>query len=282
MSPQLLIDTLTEIVTDIVNFIPRLIYGLIIMTIGYLVAALVRWLVGAILRRLHFDPLVERVGVTGTLRDLGVKVPLSRLIAQAIFALLLLAFLITATRLMGLEAVARVLEQLLTFLPALLAAGIVFLLGGMVARFAGDLVGNLAAGAGISYGRRLGRLVQYVISLMVVVLALGVLGIDTSILVTAITIMIAAFGLALALALGLGSRTLVHHILAGYYMRQRFAVGQPIAFDQARGQVSSIGSVNTVVSTGEDEVVIPNAVLLESIVRAPRPASDAPPPAPPS
>jgi hypothetical protein len=117
---------------------------------------------------------------------------------------------------------------------------------------------------------------------MVVVLALGVLGIDTSILVTAITIMIAAFGLALALALGLGSRTLVHHILAGYYMRQRFAVGQPIAFDQARGQVSSIGSVNTVVSTGEDEVVIPNAVLLESIVRAPRPASDAPPPAPPS
>ena len=105
------------------------------------------------------------------------------------------------------------------------------------------------------------------------VLALGELGVDTAILVTTLTILIAAFGLAIGLALGLGARGVVWHILAGYYMRQRFPAGQPIAFEQVRGQVGSVGGVSTVVTTAEGDVVIPNGTLLESVVHAPRPSS---------
>jgi small-conductance mechanosensitive channel len=54
-------------------------------------------------------------------------------------------------------------------------------------------------------------------------------------------------------------------------MRQRFPNGQPIAYFDVRGEVSSVGSVNTLVRTSEGEVVIPNSALLESVVRAPRP-----------
>jgi small-conductance mechanosensitive channel len=272
MNFQVVIDALIKIFTDIVNFIPNLVNGLIILLVGYLIARLVRWIFGASLRRLHFDPLVERTGITGSLRGLGVKTPLSQLVAQTVYALLLLSFFITATRLMGLEAVARLLEQLLNFLPNIIAALIIFLLGGIAAQFVGNLVTAAAAGAGLSAPGRLGRLVQYLISVFVVVLALGELGVDTAILVTTLTILIAAFGLAIGLALGLGARGVVWHILAGYYMRQRFPTGQPIAFEQVRGQVGSVGGVNTIVTTTEGDVVIPNGTLLESVVRAPRPS----------
>jgi small-conductance mechanosensitive channel len=242
---------------------------------------LVRGLLRFVLRRLHFDPLVERTGITGTLRGLGIKIPLSDIVAQTIFALLLLSFLITAARLMGLDPVARVLEQILIFLPNLIAAVIVFLLGGIVAKFLGDLVAGVIRGAGVAYASRIGSLVQYLISLFVVILALGTMGLDTAILVTAVTILLAAFGLALALALGFGARSLVQHILAGYYIRQRFTVGQLLALDQTQGAVSSIGTVNTVVTTPDGAVVIPNSVLIDSIVQAPRPPAE-PPPAEPS
>jgi small-conductance mechanosensitive channel len=280
MDFQIVIAALTKIVTDIIDFIPRLIYGTIILLIGTLVALLVRAVLRFVLRRLHFDPLVERTGITGTLRGLGIKTPLSDIVAQTIFALLLLSFLITAARLMGLDPVARVLEQLLIFLPNLIAAVIVFLVGGIVAKFLGDLVAGVVGGAGLTYASRIGSLVQYLISLFVVILALSTMGLDTSILVTAVTILLAAFGLALALALGFGARTVVQHILAGYYMRQRFTVGQLLTLDQTRGAVSNIGTVNTVVTTPTGDVVIPNRLLAESIVESPRPPA-APPVAPP-
>ena len=145
------IDALTKIFTDIVNFIPNLINGLIILLVGYLIARLVRWIFAASLRRLHFDPLVERTGITGSLRGLGIRTPLSQLVAQTVYALLLLSFFITATRLMGLEAVARLLEQLLNFLPNIIAALIIFLLGGIAAQFVGNLVTAAAAGADIAF-----------------------------------------------------------------------------------------------------------------------------------
>lgn len=286
MDFQIVIAALTKIVTDIIDFIPRLIYGAIILLIGTLVALLVRGVLRFVLRRLHFDPLVERTGITGTLRGLGIKTALSEIVAQTIFALLLLSFLITAARLMGLDPVARVLEQILIFLPNLIAAVIVFLVGGIVAKFLGDLVAGVVRSAGVTYAARIGSLVQYLISLFVVILALSTLGLDTSILVTAVTILLAAFGLALALAIGLGARGLVQHILAGYYMRQRFTVGQLLALDQTRGAVRNIGTVNTVVTTPDGEVVIPNSVLIDSIVQSPAPPPAAPPepasPAPPA
>ena len=271
MNFQVVIDALTKIVTDIINFIPNLVNGLIILLIGYLIARVVRWVLATVLRQLKFDPLIERTGITGSLRGLGVKTPLSWILAQTIFTFLLLSFLITATRLMGLAAVAVLLERLLGFLPNIIAAVIIFLLGGVVAQFVGNLVASVGALSGLSYAARVGRVVQYMISLFVVVLALGQLGVDTAILVTAITIVIAAFGLALGLALGLGARGVVYNILAGYYLRQRFATGQPIAVADVRGEVSLVGSVNTVLRTAEGRVVLPNSTLIEATVRAPRP-----------
>lgn len=265
------IEALTKIFNDIIQFIPNLINGLIILVVGYLIAAFVRWLLRTILQRLQFDPLIERTGVTGALKGLGVRIPISVILAQIVFVLLIISFFITATRLMGLEAVARLLEQLLTYLPNIIAASIVFLLGGMAAQFAGNVVSAALVAGGLSYGTRVGRGLHYLISVFVLILALSQLGIDTAILVTAVTIMIAAFGLAIALALGLGARSIVLHVLAGFYLRQRFVPGTAINLGKVNGNVDSIGSVNTVVRTIEGIVVIPNSTLIDAVVQSPRP-----------
>lgn len=271
MDFQIVIDALTKIVSDILAFIPNLVNGLIILVVGFLLARTIRWIFATVLKRVQFDPLMDRTGITGTLRGLGVKTPLSDILAQTIFAFLLLSFLITSTDLMGLGAVSRLLQQLLDFLPNIIAAVILFLLGGIVAQFIGGVVGSAAAASGLSYAARAGRLVQHILSVFVAILALGQLGIDTAILVTAITIMIAAFGLALGLALGLGARSVVTHMLAGIYMRQRLPAGQSVEVGEVRGQVSAVGGVNTLVTTADGDLVVPNNTLLENVVRTASP-----------
>lgn len=267
MDLQVVVDALEKILTDIVAFVPSVVNGLLVLLVGYLVARFVRWLVGVVLRRLGVDDAAERSGIIGGLRGLSIGLLPSRLIAQTIFWLLLLSFLITAARLMFLETVAGLLERLFNFVPSVIAALIVFLFGSMVARLAGNWVSLIAAGGGLGYARQLGGLVRYVVTLFVAVLALGI---QIGLLVTAITIMIAAFGLGIGLALGLGARSIVYHILAGYYVRQRYRPGQAIRVGQLSGEVSGTGSVNTVVTTNEGTTIVPNGVLLESAVQAPR------------
>ena len=266
MDLQVLIDALIRIVTDIVSYLPSLANGLLVLLVGYLVARLVRWLLRVVLQRVGVDAMAERSGAVTGLRRLGIPLFPSALIAQIVFGLLLVTFMITATRLMLLESVAVLLERLLSFLPNLIAALIVFLLGTAVAQIVGIFVAGSAAGAGLGYARQLGRLVESLVSLFVVVLALSALGIDIGQRVTAITILIAAFGLALGLALGLGARPIAYQILAGYYVRQRFRPGQAIRIEQVQGEVGGTGSVNTLVNTAVGPIIVPNSVLIEKTV----------------
>jgi small-conductance mechanosensitive channel len=266
MNFQIVLDSLTKIATDIVNFIPNLINGLIILFIGYLVSMLVRWIINFVLRRVKFDALIERTGITGGLRMFGIETPLSAIFSQAVFVLLLLSFLITSTRIMGLEPVAQLFERLLTFVPTLLAALIFFLLGALAAQFLGNTATAVATTAGLTSPSRVGQLVQFLIIVFVVILSLGIMGLDTALLVTTVTIMIAAFGLALGLALGLGAKRVVQHVLAGYYLKQRFRTGQSVTVDEFGGKVVGIGGVNTVIGTSEGSIVVPNETMLESVV----------------
>jgi small-conductance mechanosensitive channel len=266
MDLQLVFDELIRVVHDIIQFIPRLINGLLIIVVGYLIAAAARLVIRFILHRLGFDSMMEQSGVTHSLRGVGVKIPLSRISAQLVFLLLLLSFLVTAMRLMGLEAVAAIFQQLLDFLPTIIAALIVFLIGSIAARFVGDLVTAIASGNDLGYAGRLGRLVQYLLTIFVVVLAIGALGVQTTILITALTIMIGAFGLALGLGFGLGSRNVIYHILAGYYVRQRFPTGQRVVLGDIQGEVSDIGTTSIVIKTGSGATVVPHSMLFEASV----------------
>jgi hypothetical protein len=266
MDLQLVFDELMRVVRDIIQFIPRLINGLLIILLGYLIAAAARLVIRFILHRLGFDSIMEQSGVAHSLRGVGVKIPLSRLAARLVFLLLLLSFLITAMRLMGLEAVAAILQQLLDFLPTIVAALIVFLIGSIAARFVGDLVTTIASGNDLSYAGRLGRLIQYLLTIFVVVLALGALGVQTAILITALTIMIAAFGLALGLGFGLGSRNIIYQILSGFYVRQRFPTGRQVMIGDLQGEVSDIGSTSVVIKTATGGKVVPHSTLFEAVV----------------
>lgn len=266
MDPQIIIDTLLEIYRNLVRAIPSFVTGLAVLLVGWLVSWLLRKVIVFVLKRLKFDELVDRVGVTGVLRGIGLQKSLAEIIGQIVFWYVLLFFLISSMRLMGLIDLAEMIVLLLKYVPKAIGAVVMIIFGGMGAKFIGDTLGNLALGAGIAFGRSLGRLIQYVISIFVIVLAIGMLGIDTAILVSSITILIAAVGLALALAFGLGARPVVRHVVASYYVRQSFRPGQTVRVGEHEGTIIGISPVYTRLETDAGIVSVPNALFLDAAV----------------
>jgi small-conductance mechanosensitive channel len=271
MNFQPLVNTLTQTLLAIINFIPRLINGLIILIIGYLISWLVRWIVRFVLQHIGLEEIAERSGIHNTMRGLRVRVGLPEIIAQIVFYFLLLSFAASAVRLMGITALANLLDNVLNFVPRAISASALIIFGSMLARFLGNTIAAIADNVNIAYGRALGRIIEYAVVAFVIVLAISTLGVDTTILTTSLTIIIASMGVAVALTFALGSRESARNVIAGYYVRQNFRPGQQLTLGDYSGTVRTTAGAYTVLEvTGEGGQVrtisLPNSLLLQSAV----------------
>ena len=288
MSFQPVINALLNILTEILNFLPHLVNGLIILIVGYLLSALIRRIIRTLLLRLHFEQLADRIGITNALRSLGVRLPLSGVIAQIVFFFLLLSFATSAFVLMGLTAVADLLRNVLAFIPRAISAAIIIIFGSMLARFLGETITTVAGNVNITYNKALGKLIEYTLVAFVVVLAISTLGVDTTILTSALTIIIAAGGLAVALTFAFGAREAARNVIAGHYIRQNFSPGQQLEMGDYRGRLRSTAGTYSVLETGSESegtgtISLPNTFLLQNAVRsldAPSNSTDQQPQAP--
>lgn len=272
MSFQPVLDSLNQILTQILTFLPHFVNGLIILIIGYVISALIRWIVRFVLQRVHLQDLADRAGITNAMRGLGIRTPLPEIIAQIIFFFLILSFATSAVRLMELITVADLLASILVFIPKAISAAILILFGSMLARFLGNTITAVGDSVNITYSTALGKIIEYAILAFVIVLAISTLGVDTTILTTSLTIIIASAGLAIALTFGLGSREAAKNVIAGIYVRQNFRPGQRITLGEHNGTVRTTSGAYTVLdttsATGEAETVsLPNLMLLEGVVR---------------
>lgn len=271
MSFQPVLDSLYKIYTDILNFIPHFINGLIILIVGYVICVLIRWILRFIFRQIHLEQLLDRAGIANALRSLGIRAPLTEILVQVVFFFLILSFAIQAVELMGLTAVATLLQNVLAFVPRAISAALLLIFGSMLGRFLGDTVATLAENVNITYGKALGKIIEYAIVAFVVVLAIATLGVDTTILTSSFTIIVAAAGLAIALTFAFGSRESARNVIAGYYVRQQFQPGQLLSVDAHTGRLLSVSGAYTTLEiineAGERSTIsLPNAILLKRAV----------------
>lgn len=268
---QPVLDALTKILTDILNFLPRFVNGLIVLIVGYLVSALIRWIVRLVLRGIRLEQLAQRGGITTALEGLGIRAPISEILAQIVFFFLVLSFATSAMQLMGLTTVAILLQNVLAFVPRAISGALIVIFGSMLARFLGGTITSVADSVNITYANALGKIIEYAIVAFVVVLAISTLGVDTTILTTSLTIIIASTGLALALTFAFGARDSARNVIAGYYVRQAFQPGQRLTYASYSGTVRTTFGTYTVLDvtneSGEQSTIsLPNSLLLRGAI----------------
>jgi small-conductance mechanosensitive channel len=163
------------------------------------------------------------------------------------------------------------MDKLVEFIPRLLVATVVVVIGLLVASFLRGVIATSADRVGISYAEHLANACYYVLALMTFLGALEQLNIQFGLLREMILIAFGALAVGFALAFGLGGRDVMGGILAGYYTRQRLQPGDRVAVAGMTGTVREVGPVATVIETDEDGLLnrhtVPNTRMLNEAVR---------------
>lgn len=273
--PQFWTELFGEIISNVLSWLPNLVGAVLLVLLGWVVASLVQLILGGMLRRLRLDRLAERAGISQLLDNAGLESSASKLIARIIYWLVLLVFLLAAVESLGLVGVAQAINGLVAYLPNVLAAALILLLGGLIANFVGDTVSALTTQAGVVTGPVLGQIVRYVLLGFILILALQQLGIQTDLLTAAAVALVAALALALALAFGFGSRELARNIMAGFHAKESFEAGQNVRVRDYSGRLISIGSVKTKIETEDGIISLPNFILTDEEVTILRESQEA-------
>jgi hypothetical protein len=197
------------------ELIPALLGALIIVFAGYLLARVLEKLVERFLRRIRLNNLLERGGVTQAVERSGRQVNPTRVLANLVFWLVMFAVILIAANALGLQSLANVFSELVSYIPSVIAAIVIILIGIVLGGFVGGLIA--AAVGAMQGGRVLARIGRGGVILLAIFMALQELGIATNIVTTAFAILFGAIALALALAFGLGNRDLAGEVTREWY-----------------------------------------------------------------
>ena len=211
---QRIVDqAMTRITDNIANFLPGVIVLLVILTAALLLAVVTRYVLLRALIGLDFDARAKQFGQSMRV-DWSWRTSPSLVIARvAQWTILLLGLLIGLT---ALDAAipSQFALSIFRFLPNLLAALFILVLGGLVARFLGRAVLISAVNMQIQQARLLSLAVKWLLLIIAGGMALDHIGIGRAILLMAFGILFGGIVLAMALAVGLGARDAVARTLA--------------------------------------------------------------------
>src|SRR5216683_2509110 len=146
---QTILNALSNALNLVLTFIPRLIGFLVILLIGWLIATLVSKALTLLLRKVGFDRMSERIGITRFEERMGMKMDSAGILGKIVYWFILLIFLVPAADALGLPAVSNVLNQLVAYIPNVFVAILVLFLGALVATVVADIVRGATASAKI-------------------------------------------------------------------------------------------------------------------------------------
>jgi hypothetical protein len=216
-------DTLTirleEGITQIVEFLPRLAAALGILMVGLAIAKMVERGTDIALHRIGFDRWMREGGVTEALERAGTTLDPSSVIAKLVFWTMMLLVILLSANALGIAAVSVLFAEMLNYIPNVIAAVIVLVLGILLGEFIKDLV--LASSGGLRGGVNLARAAKAAVILLAVFMALEQLGIAQDIVLVFFVAVVGAAALAAGIAFGLGGRDIAAQVAREWYERTR-------------------------------------------------------------
>jgi len=220
---EALLVSLTGALGIFLAAIPKIIGFIIILAVGWFIATLIAKAVTALLRTVHFNDLAQRSGFSGLVQKMGAQADASNFLATTVKWFIRLIALVVAFDALGLPAVSDVLRRLLLWIPNLIVALVVLVIGGLAAGALARLVRGAAAQADLGNPTLLANIASIAVWAFAIVIAVNQIGVATTLVNTLFMGVVAALTLALGLAFGLGGRETAGEIVRNWYRRGQAA-----------------------------------------------------------
>ena len=209
---RILRQATSQIVDQVADFLPGVVVSLVLLLTTVLVAVVVRVLLVRVLRGLEFDRRSEQWGLAGFASWSASSSPSLALARATSWVIFFLGVLVSLTALNA-TIPSRLAMSMFEYVPHLLAALMILVAGGIIARLLARSALIGAVNMRIQSARLISLGVKWLVLLVAIAMALDHLGIGRSILPLAFGILFGGVVLAAALAVGLGARDVVRRTL---------------------------------------------------------------------
>lgn len=188
------------------NFIPKLVGAIIIFLIGWIIAKILRTVINKVLKAVKFDDIADSIGINGMLAKGGLKTKASGMMSSLVYWIVMFVTYISVFDTMGLEVVSNLLRDAVAFIPKIIIAMILLVVGTYIAKFVSELVSTTLKASGFAKADLVTKIAYGAVMFFTLSLVLTQLGIGEGIIDKVVGIVLGALGLGLSIAFGLGGK----------------------------------------------------------------------------
>lgn len=252
-----IIEILGQVLLKFASAIPNLFGALIILILGWIISKIISKSLLKILEKVGIDRFGDKLNATDFAIKANFKIVLSSFTSKLVYYILMLIFLMAATDVLGIPVISQMVSDLISYLPRLLSAILLFVLGIYLAEFVKNIVLAAANSLSIPSASIIANFVFYLIFLTLTISALAQASIETSLITSNLTVILGGVVLAFAIGYGFASKDTMANFLASFYSKNKVKIGDLISIDGSKGRVVAMDSTSLTLQDDVKTTVIP-------------------------
>ena len=228
--------SVTEALQNFLGFLPALIGALLILLIGWIISGLLAGLVERGLKAVGFERAAQSTGISGFIERSGSSWTASAIVAEIVKWFIRLLAIQAAASVLGLSQISQIVNAILLWLPNLVVAIVIVVIGALIAKFVSGIVRGSTSQMGFTNPNLLASVAYYAILVFAVMAAIDQLGIAETVVDTLFIGLVAMVVLAAGLAFGLGGQQTAAQITASWYTKGREASAKIAEYAQSQAE----------------------------------------------
>lgn len=247
------------------NVIVFLILTAVMLLIGYIVSKVSQLFVSKSLMNARIDRLLEGTGLKEPLRKLGFH-SIADLFALITFWYVFLFFIAMTLSFLDYRDLTDLVIAITAYVPRVVGALVVGIAGVWIGTKVGEKVKESREPDLPVASDTLASVAKRATIFAAAAIALGILGLDTTILVVLVAIVVTVVAIAVVISFGSGGIATAENMSAYAVTSSTLRVGDVVQIDKHRGIVSEITSHGVTLEAKGKKTVIPNATVAKSVV----------------
>lgn len=256
-------ELLSELLSQFISAAPNFVGAMIIAVVGWIIAKVIAKALKTILKKVGIDKLGDKLNEIEMVSKANMEIKLSTVFSKVVYYFLLLFFFVAAADVLNMPAVSQLVMDIFNFIPNLIVALIILILGLLIAEALRSVVHTACVSLGIPSANLISSFLFYFLFINILIVALTQAKINTEFLAQNISLIIGGAVLAFAIGYGLASKDIVANFLASFYSKGLFEVGDKISFDGSEGTVVAVDKSSLTLDTGTSRIVIPLSKVMK-------------------
>jgi len=236
----------------------------LIIVVGYIAGRISKAIIRKILYVVGLRRMTARTWTEDVLKAAGYKGDVVEFIGDLVKWSIYILTLAVVIQVLGFTTVAGLFNQIIIFVPKVILAILVIIIGFMISDFFGKVFEEGA--------RKLlredvlakfsGGLIKYSISMIAIIIALGLVGLD----INAMLIFFSALLAVVVIVFSMGLKDLIPNFTAGIHLKNTLKVGDRIKVGKYSGVVERIDPFSVLLRVNKKNVILPNSLLVKEPV----------------